>query len=157
MIALLLVLLAPDPEPVPAVKVLARGAWTHPRWDLPVKGKGLVIRDAGELVNATPHGLRRGGLDHTEEEATKELVAALKVKSIDRKKQMVVVVCAGPKTSTGYRVEIVSVHREKDALKVSWKLIVPRGRVDDVQTYPSESVLLPRFDGQVVFDPPIGK
>jgi hypothetical protein len=157
MIALLLVLLAPDPEPPSLVKALARGPWTHPKWGVPIKGKGLIVRDAGELVGATSHILRIGGLDHTREDATNELLRSLKAKEIDWKKHMVVAVCAGRKPSAGYRVEITRVAKEKGVLKVSWQLIVPKGGADDVLTYPSECVLLPRFAGKVVFDPPFAR
>jgi hypothetical protein len=156
MIVLLLALVA-APAPGLPVKALARGPWPYARWDTPVKGKVLVVRSRPEFVQATPYPLLADSALVRGERATRELLAALKVKSIDWDRQMVVVVCAGRKPSSGYRVKITGVVRQKDCLKVSWTLLVPKGGADDVLTYPSECVLLPKHTGKVVFDPPLGK
>ncbi len=157
MFALILCLLA-DPEPSAVVKPLARGTWPAPKFGAERgKPKGIIARSAIDVVSNTFHVLRVAGMDTTEADATRDLANALKVKSIDWKKQMAVAVLGGQRGSNAYRVEITGLYVEKGTLKVSWMLHKgPRGG-DDVITHPSACVLIPRHDGKVVFDPPIGK
>src|SRR5690348_9059779 len=83
------------------VKIIGRGSW-HPA------GKGepqqVVIRTAEELARAA--GLEKPDDEATQKKATETVAKALKVDDIDWKKEMVIAVCAGMKTTGGFRVEV---------------------------------------------------
>src|SRR5262245_57422136 len=101
-------LFAADVEPAPAMKVQASTPWRYSRADPNVKGGGqqLVLRSAAELVAATPFKDQDTPPATTQKTATATLAEQLKVKDIDWKKQMLIVVTAGTQRSGGYRVEV---------------------------------------------------
>ncbi len=152
MLTLLLILAADAEPPTPPVKPLASAHWVEARWPAKVGGKGIAIRDAAALAEATGRSPKRDG-----PAAAKELAATLGVKAIDWKKEMVVAVLAGPKSCDGHRVEVTGFKVTKGTLTVSWRLHEPRGLATAVVEHPTAVILLPRFAGKVVFDPPLGK
>ncbi len=153
MLALAICLLASDPElAVPPVKVIASVTWTDQRWPAPVGGRGLAIRDAASL--AAMAGLPTKGDGPAR--AEKALAAALGVKRIDWKCQTAVAIIAGHRGGRGgHIVEVNGVKMEKGVLKVSWMLHEPEGLRDRAIEHPTAVILLPRFTGKVVFDPPL--
>jgi PrcB C-terminal len=156
MIAALLVALAvgADVEPAPPVKILATTDWkSFPNTPDLEAGKHVVARSAAELVKAIPIQEARGAAP---EDVRKEVEAAfaklLKVKSIDWKKQMLVVVTGGKCPQTDYRVEVTGARAKGKTLTVTWKLHAPKGPAGDAITYPATVALLPRHDGKVEFE-----
>ena len=146
------------------VKILARGAWPH----LPThtsagigtdRGHNLwAIRDEAELA-------KRAGAT-----ATLTVPKALKVETIDFKKQMLVVIEDGTQPMVGisgggppsamYAVAVYRIDRDDAAktMTVHYRL-VPRGKDQGVLTRPLEVVLIDKFDGEVKFNklPPADK
>ena len=114
--------------------------------------KTLVMRTAGELNLATPIG----GKNYDIVQITADM---LKVKSIDLKKRMVIVIYAGEKPTAGYSIELKSLEVKDKKLIVHWKLKTPGA--DDVVTqaitHPELVLLVDRFDGEVLFDPTSSK
>ncbi len=154
MLALMLCLLAADAEPAAPVKVLAKGEWRHGG----VNGKkALVILKAEDLANLLPYSNLDAPPAAVGRMAAADLAADMGVKSIDWSKQMAVILLTGEAGSGGYTVEVTKLKAEKGTLTVSWKRTAPAGAADSVITHPSLAVLLPRFTGKVVFDPPLGK
>jgi hypothetical protein len=133
------------------LKVLGRGFW-------PVRNRQptqLVIRNAEEL--ALSHSIdgedardRRFQMD-----VTADAAQLLNVRTIDWKKQMLVVVAAGPQPTGGYKVEILTLPVKDGTLTVRWKLNSPRpdAAVRKARSYPGQMVLTERFSGTVRFDP----
>lgn len=111
--------------------------------------KTLVMRTEAELNLATPIGGKNYKI-------TEVLASVLKVHAIDLKKQMVIVIYAGEKPTGGYSVELQSLEVKDKKLIVRSKLNAPGP--DDIVTqaftYPELLLLVDRFDGEVVFDPP---
>ncbi len=155
-----LVLGAPPSQDAPAgtgeereLKVLARGVW-------PVRNKRptqLVIRNAEELARS--HGI--DGDDAKDRrfqtDVTADAAQLLNVKTIDWKKQMLVVVTAGPQPTGGYSVEILTLPVKDKTLTVRWKLNSPKAgaTVRKATSYPGQMVLIERFTGTVQFDPAV--
>jgi hypothetical protein len=115
-------------------------------------GGQLVIRSGKELVAA--QGDPAKGDEKT---ATENLAKALKLDGIDWTKQMVVVVSGGTRPTGGYSVEVLGAAAKGKKLVVSWKLNSPKPGdfVTQVVTHPVQTVVLPRFEGTVEFDPPM--
>jgi hypothetical protein len=84
---------------------------------------------------------------------------AQEINALDLEKQMVIVVYAGEKRTGGYSVEVKSLEVKDKKLIVHWKLNSPGP--DDIVTqaitHPQLVLLVDRFDGEVVFDPPFPK
>jgi hypothetical protein len=155
-----LVLGAPPAKDAPSekgedreLKVLGRSVW-------PVRNKQpaqLVIRSAEELARS--HGIE--GQDakdpRFQADVTADAAQLLKVKTIDWKKQMLVVVAAGTKPTGGYTIEILTLPVKDKTLTVHWKLNSPKpdSPVRKAPTYPGQMVLIERFTGEVKFDPPL--
>ncbi|HZZ82353.1 MAG TPA: protease complex subunit PrcB family protein [Gemmataceae bacterium] len=114
--------------------------------------KTQVLRTVDELNKAIPVGGKTYKI-------TKVLAGLLKVNSVDLEKQMVIVVYAGEKRTGGYSVEVKSLEVKDKKLIVHWKLNSPGP--DDIVTqaitHPQLVLLVDRFDGEVVFDPPVPK
>jgi hypothetical protein len=109
-------------------------------------GTTVVIKSGEQLAK-----LGRGDA----EAATASLAKSLKVDKIDWKKQMVIVISAGQKPTGGYSVEVKSLEVKDGKLVVNWKLNspAPGSIVAQVITHPGLTILVDRFDGDVVFDP----
>ncbi len=148
-----------DAEPAPRMKVEASAPWRYGQADPKVAGgsQQLVLRSAAELVAATPYRDRDALPAVVEKAATADLAGQLKVKQIDWKKQMLLVVTAGTQRSGGYRVEVTGLKVKDNTLTVSWKLHPPKGFATAALTHPGVVVLVPRFTGKVLFDPPAKK
>jgi hypothetical protein len=154
MLPIILCLLAADSEPAPAMKALASGPWRHAA----VNGKqALVIRKPEDLVNLMPYSNLDAPPAAVGKNAARDLAEDLKVKEIDWSKQMVLILLAGEKPSGGFSIEVTGMKVSKGTLTVTWKLHEPKGAADTVITYPNLAVLVPRFAGKVVLDPPLGK
>jgi hypothetical protein len=124
----------------------------HAKTPARVTTASTVIKSAEQL----------GKLQSTEaDKASAALAKALKVESIDWKKQMVVVISGGQQRTGGYSVEVKSLEFKDGELIVHWKLNspAPGSIVTQVITTPTLTILLDRFEGDVVFDPapPAGK
>jgi hypothetical protein len=154
MLALILALMADAAEPEPGMKIIARGEW--PR----VRGSGrqaLAVREPLGLIRSlSPYTELAGGpRERIAARAAGDLAAALKVKEIDWSRQMAIIILAGERPA-GHRVEVTWVGVVKGVMKVRWKLHAPpaagRGKCQ-----PGEVVIVPRFAGPVIFDPPLGK
>ena len=105
-----------------------------------------VIKSAEEL----------GKLQKTEaDKASADLAKALKVESIDWKKQMVIVISGGQRPTGGYSVEVKSLEVKDGKLIVNWKLNspAPGSIVTQALTHPALTILVDRIDGDVVFEP----
>jgi hypothetical protein len=130
------------------MKIQARGNW---RWtggkDQPQQ---LVIRSADELAKLT---------GNPADKATEELAKSFKVESIDWKKQMVVVATGGLKRTGGYSLEITALKVKDGVLTIHWKLHTPQpgSLVTQALTHPAQAVLVERFEGKTLFDPPAPK
>ncbi len=107
-----------------------------------------VIRSSEEAAKAAP------GKGSAEEE-TIHLAKTLNVPIIDWKKQMVIVVYGGERPTGGFSVEVKSLEVKDGKLIIHWKLNAPGADdiVAQVITYPSQTILVDRFEGKVEFDP----
>jgi hypothetical protein len=97
-----------------------------------------------------------GKLQNTEaDKASAALAKQFKVDSIDWKKQMVIVVAGGTKPTGGYSVEVKSLEVKDGKLIVNWKLNspAPGSIVTQAFTNPALTILVDRFEGDVVFEP----
>lgn len=107
----------------------------------------LVIRSAEELAKAM-------GIPEADK-AMSQAAQQLKVKEIDFKQQMIVVVSAGSKPTGGYSVEVTGLEVKEKELVVKWKLNSPgpNSIVTQAFTHPAQTILVDRFEGKVTFDP----
>jgi hypothetical protein len=142
-----------DEKDVP-VKIHARASW--PFADLSPKGdkqgKQFVIRSAAELVNNPNVGmLADGKADGTGEKLTAEVAKLLKVDSIDWKKQMLIVVSGGIKTTGGWRIDIAAVTKGEKACAVTWSMEAPNGIATQAISRPAVVALVDRCEGEVHF------
>lgn len=106
----------------------------------------VVIRSAeqlGKLRNADP------------DKATADVAKMLKVDAIDWKKQMLIVIAGGTQRTGGYSVEAKSLEVKDGKLVVHWKLNTPApgSFVTQAFTNPAQTILVDRFEGDVMFDP----
>jgi hypothetical protein len=148
--SLLVGLLVGAPQDKPEgkeLKVLARGDWRAAGTKEP---QHLVIRSTEELAKAA---------GQPADKAAEGLAQAFKVEAIDWKKQMVVVATGGTKTTGGYSVEITDLKVKDGVLTVHWKMNTPKpgSLITQAITHPAQAVLVERFDGKTVFDPPAPK
>lgn len=152
LVSLLLMTFAAEPiEP----KVIASGAWIYAGLDGNKKQQTLVLRSAVELVKATP----RKAYKPTDvppvlvqKVAVAAVAKALKVKDIDWKTQMLVVVTGGRQPSSGYRLEVTGLAVKDKTMTVKWKLHAPKGAADSVLTHPATVALVPFHAGKVIFE-----
>jgi hypothetical protein len=136
-------------------KILARGVWPV-RED---KNERLVLHDPQELAVALGVAPKDARERRFQNDAVADTAKLLKVKDIDWNKQMLVVVAVGSRRTGGYRVEIESLTVKDEALVVKWKLHEPRPGdvVTQAITYPTQMVLVDKFQGRILFDPPAEK
>jgi hypothetical protein len=87
--------------------------------------------------------------------AGEDIARALKVPSIDWKKQMVICIAAGLHAN-GERIRVTSVTLRDKMLIVSYRLEHPADGAAGL-CYPAESVLVDRFDGEVKYEAEAGK
>jgi hypothetical protein len=137
------------------VKILGRGVWK------PATKSGdqqhVVIRSGEELAKAA--GLDKPDGEDAQKKAAETVVKALKVDEIDWKKQMFIVVTGGVKRTGGYSVEITKIETADKVMTVHWKLNSPKpgSAVTQTITHPALTVIVDRFEGKVVFEPPAAK
>lgn len=136
-------------EAIGEVKVFARTS----RW-LParrtVQPQMFVIRDAATLAQVS--GMAGSG---AEAAAEKSLCQLLEIKpgttgvtNIDWKRQMVLVISGGIQPSGGAKVEVTRLTLQEKGLDVTWKLV---GQAGGVGLPPTETLLVPRFEGEIRF------
>jgi hypothetical protein len=106
----------------------------------------IVIKSAEEL------GKLR---DAEPDKASADLAKLLKVHAIDWKKQMAICIQGGTQRTGGYSVEVKSLEVKEGKLIVHWKLNRPGPDSIVIQalTNPALTILVDRFDGDVVFEP----
>jgi PrcB C-terminal len=112
--------------------------------------------DAPKILAKAPSGFGKGGssvIRTADEKATAELAKRLKVDAIDWKKQMVIVISGGEQRTGGFSVEAKSLEVKDGKLIVHWKLNRPEGFTTQVISHPALTILVDRFEGDVVFDP----
>jgi PrcB C-terminal len=144
---------AGDKPATKVLKVLARGAWRVGDSAAPLQ---LVIRSAKELSLAHGQTADKAEDDTLKTQAVVEAARLFKVETIDWKTQMIIVVSAGAKPTSGYTVEITDLDVQDDVLTVHWRLNSPKPGdfVTQSFTHPAQAVLTERFDGKVVFQAP---
>ncbi|MBI2809109.1 MAG: protease complex subunit PrcB family protein [Planctomycetes bacterium] len=125
----------------------------HARTPARIAQGAVVIRTAAQLAK-----LRGADAD----KASADVARLLKVQSIDWKKQMLIVIAGGVQRTGGYSVEAKSLEVKAGKLIVHWKLKTPApgAFVTQALTNPALTILVDRFEGDVVFDPkapPAGK
>ncbi len=152
----------PEPTPDAAkgeeatdVKILSRGLWRPATKSN--DPQQIVIRSGEELAKAA--GLDKPDGEDAQKKAAETVAKALKVDDIDWKKQMVIVVTGGVKRTGGYSVEITKIETADKVMTVHWKLNSPKrdAPVTQTITHPALTVIVDRFEGKVVFDPPAAK
>src|SRR5262245_33065154 len=140
----------PGEEKSGDVKILGRGNWKAPATQ-GAAAMQLVIRNANEYAKA--HRTRE-----SPQAALVNLRKEMKV-DVDWDKHMLIVVSAGVQPTGGYRVAITDVKQSGDTMTVHWKLHKPKpgDLTISALTHPAEMVLVEKFAGKVIFDPPAGK
>jgi hypothetical protein len=132
------------------LKIHAKATWpfaaTGPQADK--SRKQLVIRTAAELVANTNTG---PAPEDTDEKRIAAVAKLLKVDSIDWKKQMLVVVSGGIKTTGGWRIDIAAVTKGEKACTVSWSMEAPNGIATQAISHPAVVALVDRCEGEVHF------
>ncbi len=135
------------------LKILARASWPYGQAtpDAAKKGELAVIRSAAELTNRSPWNQLDAPPQAVEKMATAQVAKLLKVPDVDWKKQMLILVTAGPRSSGGWKVHIDAVKVVGKSVKVEYTITPPAGFATAAFTHPGEVVLVERFDGPVVF------
>jgi hypothetical protein len=130
----------------------AKDVKIYGRVSMEIFQKSVAIKSGNQLNLLTP-------TNATSEQITADFASRLKVDSIDWKKQMLVVIYGGEQPTSGYSVEMKSLEVKDGKLMVLWKLIppAPDAIVAQSTTHPNLVILVDRFDGDIVFDPPPAK
>src|ERR1043166_8893111 len=118
----------------------------HAKTQARIGTTSTVIKSAEQL----------GKLQNTEaDKASANLAKMFKVDAIDWKKQMVIVISGGTQRTGGYSVETKSLEVKDNKLIVNWKLNTPApgSIVTQALTNPTLTILVDRFEGDVVFEP----
>lgn len=140
-------------KPAGKVEILAQAPWRFGSTDPDARQKPtrLVIRSAADLVTHTPYRDRDALSQFVEAMATADIAKQLKVKSIDWKKQMLIVVTAGTRPTGGWSVRIQGAAVADGKLEVSSSIAPPKGFATQAFTHPGTMILVERFEGPVVF------
>jgi hypothetical protein len=112
----------------------------------PAKPRTLVMRSARDA--AAMLGVQG---DMPERQATDQLANALQVKSIDWKQQMVIHVASPPRAVGGVLVSIKRLQVGDQGLIVEWQYERVPNLGNRTPAYPSETVLIPKVEGEVKF------
>jgi hypothetical protein len=136
------------------LKIIAKARWPHvssaPKSDK--EGKQFVIKNAADLAANSPNKDLDANKEVVEKKATEEIAKLLKVDSIDWKKQMLVVVTGGVKSSGGWKIDVVSVTKGDKGCTVAWLLEPPKDFATAAFTHPSMMALVERCDGEAKFE-----
>lgn len=118
----------------------------HAKTPARIGAAALVIKSGDDLAK-----LQKIDAD----KAAAQLAKQLKVDAIDWKKQMVICIQGGTQRTGGYSVEVKSLEVKDGKLIVNWKLNTPPpgSIVTQAFTNPALTILVDRFDGDVVFEP----
>src|SRR5262245_47124611 len=143
-----------DPEPK---KDLPQAVKIHARSER-YGGPGEVApsthpSDTGTLVIRHVKQLAYYKADPPEKRIT-QVAAALKVPAIDLDKQMLILIRAGDRPA-GSTLTIESTEIKDSRLVVHWRIVGPKVRRLNEKSHAGGMFLVDRFDGEVVFDPPI--
>jgi hypothetical protein len=124
----------------------AGGLTIHAKTPAKIAAGPVVIRSAEQLAKLT---------NSDADKATAQAAKMLKVDGIDWSKRMIIVISGGTQRTGGYSVEAKSLDVKDGKLVVSWKLNTPApgSIVTQALTNPAQSILVDRFEGDVVFDP----
>jgi hypothetical protein len=106
----------------------------------------VVIKSAEQLAKLT---------NTAADKASANAAKMFKVDTIDWTKQMIIVISGGTQRTGGYSVEAKSLNVKDGKLIVNWKLNTPApgAFVTQALTNPALSILVDRFEGDVVFEP----
>jgi hypothetical protein len=138
------------------VKNPPQAPWPYARANADGVGKGattLIIRSEEELIKAS--GLPGDG--RTRMQLADFLQKAFKLDKVDYDKQMLVVITGGTQPSGGFRLEAQKVVADGKTLTIHWKLHAPKDVATAVITHPATLVLVDRSNGEIRFEPPVGK
>jgi hypothetical protein len=130
------------------VNIIASSGWSVPigMGPVPFVGTGqiqAVARSKDELQQLLPKG-----------QTVDALTKALNVDTIQFKKNMVILVSGGVCQGPGYSVD-ATVDMVDRTLLVRWRLNKPAVQPGNANlTHPGRVLLVPRYDGQVLFNPP---
>lgn len=129
------------------LKPIATGGWpfASANPDDKTGPKQYVVRSAEDLAKAA----NQKDADKVKE----QLLKVLKVKDVDWKTQMLIVVTGGVQSSGGYSLDVTGLEVKDKVLTVKWKLNPPKGAATAAFTHPATVVLIERFEGEVKFDP----
>jgi hypothetical protein len=132
------------------LKIHAKAHWhyadTSPQADK--SGKQIVIRSAADLIANMNIGQTPGDSD---EKRVAAVAKQLKVGSIDWKKQMLIVVIGGVKSTGGWKIDIAAVTKGEKACTVTWSLEAPQGVTPHAITHPAVMALVDRCEGEINF------
>jgi hypothetical protein len=160
LICLLALLFAADvePEPPSPAKVIAQWRFRSGRELIAVRGNESgtwVLKNSEELFKASV-AYRSEKTDLKSASDVESVTCQyLKVKAIDWDKQMLLVVTAGRQLTQDSHVALVGLKMRGNALVVSWKLHEPqakKGGGPAVMDHPGVVLLVPRFNGKVLFE-----
>ncbi len=128
-------------------------------WQARLPPGGVVRLGAGQQQAAIRSGVEFFKAVNGNREEAREIVRGLGVDDIDWRTQMVLVVTGGVQQSTGYAVEITNIDIKNQTMTVSWRLQRPGPRDPMIlkPSHPAQIVVVPRFEGNVRFDPPAPK
>ncbi len=111
---------------------------------------GRLTGAGNEIIIRSEEEFKKAGDDFLKTAATR-----FKVEKIDPAKQMIVIIGVGSRPTGGYSVEVTGTEVKDGTLIIKWKENKPTGIVTQAFTNPAVSVLLPKFEGKITFDPAI--
>ncbi len=135
-----------------ALKILARGPWSPGKSVPDEKPHQLVLRSAAELAARPLWNRSDAPAAEMQKAATAAMAKTLRVPAIDWDKQMLVIVTAGAKRTSGWKVHIDSVTAAGKTVTVRYRVTPPQGTAKEAFTHPGEAVLVERAEGKPKFE-----
>jgi hypothetical protein len=133
-------------------KILATAVWDSSQ---------LAPR-TGAIISAKGAAMASVAFDKWEDQATQNEVTAKLAKvlnrdTIDWSKEIILLVEVGQKNTDGYTVEVTLLSVKKKTLVVKWRVNEPEkySKTTAKTTCPGVLLLCERFEGNVIFDPPL--
>ncbi len=105
----------------------------------PRKGKQLAIRSQAELAKLVGKN------------KVNDVAKLLRVRSFDWKKTMLIVVTAGVRPTSGFRVTVNSIAKSPKGIEVQWSVLPPGAFAGQAFTHPGQVALVERADGKITF------
>jgi hypothetical protein len=137
------------------LKIFAQGPWPSMMKPGTFGQFQMVLRSPEEVAKAmVPKDMKlpEGGA----EMMAKQVNTALKVKEIDWKKQMVILVGPPPKELGKGKAEVTALKVKDKTLTVHWKMVPGKTGGAGIPSL-ATAALVERFEGKVTFDPPAAK